>query len=587
MAVKEPKPAKRRLQAALFADIVGYSRLMGNDEMATLVAKKKYFSIFENLCDEHDGNIEQLLGDGVFMIFDSAVNAVSFAVEVQHTISGLNENAELPIVFRIGINLGEVLHDEAGIHGDSLNIASRLESIAEPGNICISGSVYEQVKNKLAFGYQCLGNQDLKNIKEPILAFRVQREVDGATMIASPRTMTQHGNIELSSKPSVVVLPFVDQGGDPSESWFADGITEDITSNLSRFQNLFVISRNSAFLYKDRKITPQQVSNELGVRYVTQGTIRKSGNRVRISVELIDAKTGRMNWAERYDRCLDDIFEVQDEIANTVVAATAAQIEASETGRISIIQPSDMAAYDFVLKGQQHVGRWRRTDNREASKLFQAAYDLDPRYARASSGISRTLNIDWRYTWAEFQETALRQALEFARNAVDIDPSDARGFGELGFAHLYRKEHDAALESYGRALKLNPNDADLMSEKADALCHVGRSEEGIELLEKAMQLNPFYPDQYLWYLGGAYFNLMRYEEAISVLQKMNNPVEGRRLLAASFGQLGQIEEAKKHAKKVLEAHPDFSLDAWTNIQPDKFQKDTDHFIEGLRKAGFK
>lgn len=573
------------MQASLFADIVGYSALMGDDEQATHQAVTKYLSLFATVCKERDGVVEQIRGDGIFAMFSSAVNAVECAVETQQAVSDLNETAELPIVFRIGINLGEVLRDTSGVYGDSLNIAARLESLAEPGSVCISGAVYDQVRNKLAYGYEFLGSQILKNIKDPVEAFSVRREIDGVTMAPSPRIQTREVKAILPTKPSVVVLPFVDQGNAGSDSWFADGITEDITSNLSKFQNLFVIARNSAFVYKDRKIPPQQVSRELGVRYVAQGTIRKAGNRARISVELVDAESGQMIWGERYDRNIDDIFEVQDEIANTVVVATAAQIETTETDRARVKPPSDMAAYDFVLQGQQFAYRYRRDDNAQARKLFQAAQDVDSRYARASAAISRTLNIDWRYSWSESQETALDQALEYARNAVEFDAGDARGFGELGFAHLYRKEHDAAIESYERALRLNPNDADLMSDMADALCHCGRTEEGLVLLEKAMLLNPFYPDQYLWHLGGAYYNMKQYEDAILILQKMHNPTEGRRLLAASCGQLGRIEEAQMHAAKVIEAHPDFTLAGWAEVQPDKHQDEVLHYVDGLRRAG--
>ncbi len=576
---------KRTLQASLFADVVGYSRMMGENEIATLEAVRENIGLFEEFCNKHEGRIEQIRGDGIFAIFDSAVNAVHCAVDAQHDINQVNQDLETPVKFRIGINLGEVLRDKTGLHGDSLNIASRLEGLAEPGSVCVSGAVYEQVKNKLDYGYECLGQQTLKNIAERITAFRVHRNRDGVAMAPSRRMDSNGHKPGIPSKPSVVILPFQDQGSDQNEDWFADGITEDITSNLSKFHNLFVISRNSAFLYKGRSIRPQQVAQELGVRYVVQGTIRKSGSKMRLSVELADAATEQMIWGERYNRTLDDIFDVQEEIANTVVAATAVQIETSEAGRTSLIPPSDLAAYDLVLKGQQFVYRYRRPDNTEARRLYEAAYDVDPRYARANSAISRTLNIEWRYSWADDLETALDRALEYAQNAVGFDGLDARGYGELGFAHLYRKEHDAALDAYTRALRLNPNDADLMSDMADALAHSGRSEESIELLEKAMQLNPFYPDQYLWHLGGAYYNLKRYDEAISVLQRMHNPAEGRRLLAASCGQLGRTAEAKTHAEKVLVAHPSFSLKAWADVQPDKFQEDVDHFVDGLAKAG--
>ena len=587
MANDKSNKTIRTLQAALFADIVCHNQSTSNDDHTNPIDVSKYFALFKDHCDRFDGEIEQSDHNGVFALFSSAVNAIECAVETQQAVLDHNDKAETPMTFRVGINLGEVLRNNDGVFGDSLNIAERLEGLAEPGCVCISGAVYEQVRNKLAYGYEYLGSQLLKNVTNPIEAYQVRRDINGVTMAASPRFPTREIQSSLPNKPSVVVLPFVDQGSDETESWFADGITEDITSNLSKFQNLFVISRNSAFLYRNRKIPPQQVSKELGVRYVAQGTIRKAGNRARISVELVDAESGQMIWGERYNRNIDDIFEVQDEIANTVVVATAAQIETSETDRARVKPPSDMAAYDFVLQGQQYAYRYRRSDNSMARQLFQAAQEVDARYARASAAISRTLNIDWRYSWSDNQDVALDKALEYARKAVEFDAGDARGFGELGFAHLYRKEHDAALDAYERALRLNPNDADLMSDMADALCHCGRNEEGILLLEKAMLLNPFYPDQYLWHLGGALYNMNQYEEAIIELQKMHNQTEGRRLLAASCGQLGRIDEAKMHAAKVLEAHPDFSLEAWAAVQPDKSQAEVDHFVEGLKKAGLR
>lgn len=589
MSRHEAESGHRQLGAILFADVVGYSDLMGEDELATHEAVKGHLGTFEQYSVRYEGEILQVRGDGILALFDSIVNAVRFSIDVQKAVAAANQPVpeERRITFRIGINLGEVVKEEASVYGDSVNIAARIEGLADPGGICVSAAVYEQIKNKLRYGYEYLGPQRLKNIRDPIEIFRVHEELEGAAMAASPRALSR--GIELGRSPpklpSVAVLPFINLSGDPSEHWLSDGVTEDITTNLSKFHNLFVIARSSAFTYKNKSARPQQAAEELGVRYVTQGSIRKLGNRVRISVALADAESGRTIWGERYDRDLDDIFTMQDEITHMIVAATAVQIEATESERMRQMRPSDLEAYGLVLQGQQRIFRYTRDDNQEARKLYEAALEIDPRYARAIAAVSRTLNLDWRYSWTGSPDEALDEALEFARQAALLDETDARGFGELGFVHLYRKEHEASINAYTRALILNPNDADLMADMADALAHSGRSEEAVELIHKAMHLNPFYPDQYLWHLGGAYFNLKRYEDAVDTLLCMHNPTEGRRLLAASYGQLGRMSEAREQAAKVLEAHPSFSLERWASIQPDKYSEDLEHFVDGLKKAG--
>jgi TolB-like protein len=385
--------------------------------------------------------------------------------------------------------------------------------------------------------------------------------------------------------PSVAVLPFENRSGSDEESWFADGITEDITINLSKFRNLFVIARSSAFLLKASAGRPPIAARDLGIRYLTRGTVRRAGSRMRITIELIDTATERTIWGETYRRDLDDIFAVQDEITETIVAATAVQIEANEHEQLRHGLPSNLAAYSFVLQGQQHLFKYTRRQNHEAHALYEKALKADPEYARAWSALSRTVNLDWRYSWTD-QPDALDTALSHARSAVQLDPADARGFGELGFVHLWRKEHDASISAYERALALNPNDADLMSDMADALVFSGRSEDAVALLRRAMQLNPFYPDDYLWNLAGAHYDLQDYEKAIDAVLKMNNRTEGRRVLAASYAQLGRMEEARREAAKHKQAHPGFSLDRWSRVVPDRIESSAQHFYEGLKKAGF-
>jgi adenylate cyclase len=580
----QSKGLRRRLGAALFADVVNYTRLMGEDEVGTHAAVNARLRLLGQIAETHRGEVVQRRGDGVFMLFDSAVDCACFALEAQRAMQ--SQNADLPsaqhLVFRIGIHCGEILFDDDGVSGDTINIAARIEQMAPPGTVAVTATVHEQVRNKIPAGFEYVGPRTLKNVAEPIEVFLLREDSEAAAMTPALRSAKLDRDAATRDH-SVVVLPFKFQEG--SETWLADGLTEDITTNLSRFHNLFVIARNSAFVYRQREISAADAGRIFGVRYVICGTIRRAANRVRITVQLVDAIRDRTIWGEHYNRDLDDIFEIQDEITRIVVAAIAVQIEASERERLRSVPPADLRAYGFVLQGQQHIFQYRRDENLRARQLYDAALQMDPLYARALAAKSRTLNLDWRYDWAADTTNALDEALNLALAATRLDETDARGFGELGYVHLYRKEHDASISAYRRALLLNPNDADLMSDMADALAHSGQSEESMALLEKAMQLNPFYPDQYLWHLAGAYYNLFRYEDAVRAIQTMQNPTEGRRILAASYAQLGRLNEARQEAEKVLKAHPEFRVERWASILPDRLQSDVTHFIEGLKKAG--
>lgn len=580
---------QRQLGAIIFADVVGYSILMGQDEVAAHVTITEFVREFERLISKFQGRIINVAGDGIMSFFGSVVDAAEFAVHIQENLKGksLKGPEGDPVQFRIGINIGDVIFDGGTVYGDSVNVASRLEGLAEPGGICISAAVYEQISNKLNYGYEYLGPQDLKNIIGPVEAYRLRPEVSGTVMTPSPHRVmgSRPAEANLPARPSLAVLPFMNLSGDPGEDYFSNGITEDITTNLSKFHDLFVIARNSSFNYQHKSMPLDQIGRVLGVRYLVQGSFRQAGNRVRIAAQLVEAASGRNLWADRFDRKFDDIFEIQDEITEIIVAAMAVRIETAEQNRMRQVQPADLAAYGLVLQGQKKLYRYTREGNSGAREMYMAAIERDARYARAFAAISRTFNFDWRYSWTDKPQDALGKALELAKTAIMLDDSDARGYAELGFVNLYRKHHEQAISAYRHALMLNPNDADVMAEMADTLVHAGRSEEAIEMLQKAMRLNPFYPDLYLWNLGGAYFNLRRYQETIDALERMHTPSEGRRLLAASYAYLGRMEEAKFQAGKVLEAHPNFSRKHWEMIQPDKNADDTAHFVEGLKRAG--
>lgn len=590
MAGSGDRTNTRELKSILFADVAGYTRLMQDDEEATHKGIKELVDLFSRGCEEFGGEILEIRGDGIFAVFASAVNSVRFADKIQGAVEAHNAKYEegRKIRFRIGIHLGDVVHDDRFHFGDSVNIAARIEGLAETGGVCISGAVYQQVKSSVNFGYENLGPQRLKNIREAIEVFRITRDTNTAMRVASPRTPTlpaPDDDGESTVRPSVAVLPFKNINGDPDFEYFSDGITEDIINNLSRFHNLFVISRSSSFTYKGRTLTAGQIGSELGVRYITDGSVRTAGNRVRIAVQLVDTSKDQTLWTEQYDRNLDDIFEVQDEISAIICNVASVKISAEETRRLKRLLPNSLEAYDNVLKGQQRVFRYTKEDMRHARKLYETAVNLDPRYGRALASIAQTLNFEWLFSWADESENTLEQALSIAQEAVAIDESDARGYAGVGFVSLYQKHHDASINAYQRALQLNPNDADVIADLGDTYAHAGRAAEAIELLKKAMHLNPFYPDEYLWNLGGAYYTLKEYEEAIRVVNQMNNPSEGSRILAASYGQLGRLEDARMHARKTLEAHPGFSLESWKTMMPDKFAQDSEHFVEGLRKAG--
>ncbi|MFK7869471.1 MAG: tetratricopeptide repeat protein [Roseobacter sp.] len=585
-----PGALRRRLVSIVFADVENFSSKMGEDEIGTTVSVSKRIDQFRAAIGAYSGEFKGSQGDSAFMIFDSAVDAVTFSVEMQKKLAA--ENKELPekeqIWFRFGINLGEILISGDQLTGDSINIAARIEAFAAPGQVCISGAAYDHVCNKLNYGYEYLGGQNFKNIGQTIDVFQVHENATTAAMTPGLRRNIQE-SADYKERPianqSIVVLPFGFQGSDQDDRWFADGLTEDVTTSLSRFQEFFVISKGSARMFADKAKAPAEAARELRVRYAVDGSVRKAGSRIRITLQLLDALQDRTIWGEQYNRNIEDIFDLQDEITQIIVSATAARIEATERERMRLLPPANLMAYGFVLKGNRHVLKYTQPEVNLARNFYEDAIGSDMRYARAYAAKSRTFNLDWRYDWAQKPDEALDDALNFARQAIDLDESDARGFGELGFAHLYRKEHDPAINAYTRALKLNPNDADLMSDMADAMAHSGRSEEAIELLHKAMRLNPFFPDQYIWHLGGAFFNLKRYEEAIDTILKMQNPTEGRRILAASYGHLGRDVEAKAQARLVREAHPNFSIERWASVQPDKYEKDVEHFVDGMKRAG--
>jgi TolB-like protein/class 3 adenylate cyclase len=577
------RPLRRRLAAVMFADMVGYSRQIEQDETRNSVQAERSVQLFRSLVGDYGGQVANVAGDGILAIFDSAEEAVRFAVQVQ---SDFRDQAVWgdgqPIQFRIGINVGEVAANQDNIHGHCVNVAARLQQIAEPGTIVISSAVHEAVRERSGISVRSLGRPALKNIQDSIEVFAIgSAAAEPPLMAPQPRPVPP---APVARQPSIAVLALQNLSGDAANDHLCEGFVEDVIANLTRFRNLMVIARHSAFMFSLRSNSVGEIGERLGVGYLLAGSLRRSAKRIRIAVELIDVETESALWSDHFNIDMEELFDLQDEIAGSVASRLAAQIDFAER-RQEAYHPRDMLAYGLVLRGQQLVGLYTKEGNAHARRLFEEAATIAPEYGRVYSSLSRTHNLDWRYSWSQSPEQSLDSAVALAQRAVELDPLDARGFSELGFAHLYKKRHERALAEYSRALALNPNDADIIAEYADALVYAGQPTKSIELLEQAMRLNPYYPDWYLWYLADAYITMRRHSDVIATVQRMQNPDEGRRMLAASFAHLGMMDEARAEAEAVLRLHPNFTIGRWRQRPPYRDPEVLEHFVEGMRMAG--
>jgi adenylate cyclase len=389
----------------------------------------------------------------------------------------------------------------------------------------------------------------------------------------------------LPDRPSIAVLPFDNLSGDPSQEYFSDGMTNDIITDLSKFREMFVIASNSTFTYKGKPVKVQDVSRDLGVRYVLEGSVQRADERVRINAQLIDATTGHHLWAERYDRDAENLFAVQDEIVANITSTLAVKVHATERERATRKDTDNLEAYDYYLQGRDRFPGWSKEENAEAKVFFEKAIDLDPHFARAYAYLSGLHVNDWRWGWADSPEESRRLSLEFAQRASELDPSDSRSHWIMGIIYLQEKQFDRAMAEYERALALNPNDVDFLMEMAEALVFVGRHEEGLEQMKKTMRLNPIYPDWYLWDLGWVYYFMHRYEESLAAMKQMKEvPYKAHRTFAAIYAQLGRIEEAKAEAAEYLKHDPDYTM-AVDKDWPYKNSEDLELLLDGYRKAG--
>jgi TolB-like protein/Tfp pilus assembly protein PilF len=579
---------ERRLAAILAADVVGYSRLMGADERGTLERLKRHRrELIEPKLDQHRGRIVKLMGDGALAEFASAVDAVQCAAEIQQAMAERNRAVPEPerIAFRIGVNLGDVLVEGDDIYGDGVNVASRLESLAEPGGVCISAKVHDEVRDRLDLAFDDLGGQEIKNIARPVRVYKVV--LSPAVEPAQPSGSAPIPS--LPDKPSIVVLAFQNMSGDPEQEYFADGIAEDLITDLSKVSGLFVIARNSAFTYKGKPVNLQQVSRELGVRYVLEGSVRRAGSRVRITAQLIDGSSGGHVWAERYDRDLHDVFEVQDEVTREIVAALKVHLTPDERRRVAGHGTDSIEAYDCLLRGRKLAWHHTREATASAQALFEQAITLDAAFPLAHAYLAFTHALEYVNRWSGDPEKSLERAQQLVDRALQLDPSEAQAHFVQGVVHVWQKQVDQAIADAEKAIALDPNLADGYGLLANALHYAGRSAEASPVFDRLVRLDPHYPAVYQHFMAQGHFALGRYDEAITALKsrlaRQPDSDISRVLLAACYGHLGRAEAARAEWEEALRINPDYSIEHRRQILPYKNPADFERMVEGLRKAG--
>jgi adenylate cyclase len=582
-----PDP-ERRLAAVLAADMVGYSRLMEVDETGTLARLKTHrIELIDPCIAKNRGRIIKTTGDGMLVEFYSVTDAVLCAAEIQRRMARRNVDVSPSgwIQLRIGINLGDVIVEENDIFGDGVNVAARLEMLAEPGGICVSGAVREQVGDRLdQIAFDDLGEQIVKNIARPIRVFRIRLEPDPTTARESAKDAAAAA--ATVKKPSIAVLPLANMSGDPEQEFFADGLTEDIITELSRFHDLLVISRNSTFVHKGKAVKVQEVAREFGVDYVLEGSVRKAGDRIRVTVQLIDAETDRHVWAERYDRELADIFTIQDEMTRAIVATLPGRVEAASHDRAKRKPTGNMAAYECVLTAKILHHRSTRDDNAEAQRLLDRALALDPNYAHAHAWKACVLGQTWVYDWCDDREAAMLKVAAELDIALGLDDNDSDVHRILAALNLTRKDHDKAAYHQERALALNPNYDLVVVQQGEFLTWLGRPEEGIEWIRKAMRLNPYHPERFWSHLGRACYCAEKYADAAEAFSRITRPDHTHHaFLAATFAQMGNAVAAAAHAAEVLKREPKFSVAVYLATQHYKRDVDRQRHEDGLLRAG--
>ncbi|WP_017959464.1 adenylate/guanylate cyclase domain-containing protein [Rhizobium leguminosarum] len=558
---------QRRLAAIVVADVVGYTRLMEADEVATLANLRELRSdVIEPAVMRHNGRIFKVVGDGFLIEFGSAVDAVAAALEMQRATIAVEVSGDRRLLLRVGVNLGDVIDDGSDMLGDGVNVAARLEAQAAPGGICISAKVHGEIVGKIGDRFFDAGERYLKNLTRPV---RVWHWPDAL-----------QSTLPLPECPSIAVLPFTNMSGDEADAPFVDGLTEDLITDLSRTAGLFVIARNSVYCYKGKPVDVRLVAQELGVRYVLEGSARRAMGRVRINAQLIDALGGQHLWADRFDRTVEDVFELQDEVNAKIVEALV--------GRLTIPKqrnrPKNLEAYDLCVRARLLTEESPQTE-REAYMLLQRAVKLEPLYAEALGLLAYNRWLAWTH-FGEPEDPNRRMAVTLAQNAVDLDPNDAGCRYVLGTILAYERRWEESDAAFAKALELDPNHADTWAAMSDMSVLDGRVADGLAQIEKALRLNPHPTCWYLCHLGQAQYAARDYEAAAATLRREDTyRTNSRKFLAATLAQLGHLEEARREAELFLIAHPHFTISHWLSSQPLRDASVRDHFVDGFRKAG--
>jgi adenylate cyclase len=630
---EESVSRKRKLAAILHADVVGFSRLMGEDEAGTHRALGELRRAIDPLIAAHGGRIVGTAGDSLLADFSSVVDALSCAIEMQQAARTINDPIPVDhrLELRIGVNLGDVIIDGEDIFGDGVNIAARLEALAQPGTICISQTVYEHVKNKLDLDYRPLGSHRVKNISEPVRAYAVGvaaaaprprrgrgplfaalgaaalvvagviawalyagagRELLGFGVTPKPvEVASLAAPARLAGRPAVAVLPFKNLSGDAGQDFFSDGITEDVITALGRFSNLLVVAKSASFPLRGRNLAPAEIGHQLDARYLLEGSVRRAGDRVRVSAELIEAASGRQIWSEAYDTEVKDIFGVQDDIARRVVGAAAVKLTRFERDRALAKPTASLAAYEYVLRAREFFSHTTRDSNDEAQEMFQRAIDLDPSYAAAYAELGLSLIERVASGWTEFVADDLGHAETLGQKALSLDPASTTAHRLLAEVHMARGRFDLALGQTDRALEINPSDAESFVTRGSILVWAGRAAEALPWLEGALRLDRANA-RAAFQLGNAYYFLGRYRESVEAMDRglagnlgRNTQLTGRSVLAASYAQLDRRQDADRERAAVMRMAPFLSTERFAG----QFGTQTarDHMLEGLKKAGFR
>ena len=578
---------QRRLAAILAADVEGYSRLMGEDEEGTLARfNAQLDEIVGPAINQHRGRLVKTMGDGFLVEFGSVVDAVQCAADIQSGV-GVHQDHEPDgnkMLLRVGIHLGDVIVEDQDIHGDGVNIAARLEGLAEPGAICVSDMVHAGVRHKLALDYEDMGEQSLKNIADPVRVFRIAGEVasdmPGAAVPADA----------LFRRPAVAVLPFQNMSGDSEQEYFSDGLTEEIITALSIWRTFPVIARNSTFAYKGTTPDIRKVGQELGARYVIEGSVRKTGDRVRVTAQLINSETGHHVWAERYDRRLEDIFELQEEIARRVAGTVEPELHKAEHSRSLSKTPASLDAWECFHRGMSLLEAMTKSGNKDARTMFERAIVLDPDYSRAHAALAFTHHRDFYIGFAEDRDNSKEECLKVAQQAVALDDNDAFAHAVLGFAYVWNRKLDLAIMQGKKALELNPSSAFSCGFLSFALLYNGNHTESIAMRDKCFELNPRDPFNYIrtTWTADAYLNLGQYDKAVEYARmsigRSSDYLHPHVILASSYGYLGRLEEAEAQLAECERVRSGFT-ETWLDFSSYRRMEDFERIMEGLRKAG--